>query len=72
MLKREFRLAILYELIETEAHDSHRVDQLVEKIKKTKNWTVPIAVESSTNAIMDGHHRLQAAKILGFKRVHVT
>ena len=42
---------------------------LAEMINSMGFWTVPIAVEHSKFAIMDGHHRYNAAKKLGLKRI---
>ena len=66
---RELRLLNLDKLIETEEHDSQRAHDLAENIKKKGVWTVPIAVEYSCYAIMDGHHRYNAARLLDLKRV---
>lgn len=57
------------DLIETEEHCSEIAIELAEKIIESGIWTVPIAVESSMMAIMDGHHRFNAAKYLGLTRV---
>lgn len=32
-------------------------------------WTLPVAVEYSSLSIMDGHHRFNAGKSIGFKRI---
>jgi len=42
---------------------------LQEKIKRDGIFTHPIVVESSTLAILDGHHRVAATKRLGFKKI---
>ena len=65
----ELRLIKLADLIETEEHDADESSRLAKKILLEKFWTVPIVIEINTNAIMDGHHRYNAAKILGFSRI---
>ena len=54
---------------ETEEHDSARVKQLADAIFERGFWTVPLAVEHSRLAIMDGHHRYNASKLLNLARV---
>jgi len=66
---RELRLLDLKEICETEEHSAKDVYSLAESILKLGFWTIPIAVENSTFAIMDGHHRFNAAKRMGLKRV---
>ncbi len=52
-----------------ENFDINRVNELEEKIKKDKYWTVPLIVENKYNMILDGHHRFEVAKRLKLKRV---
>ncbi len=66
---RELKLLSLDRLRETEEHDSTRAKQLADDIFEVGIWTVPIAIEHSMFAIMDGHHRFNAAKILNLERV---
>ena len=66
---RELRLLNLREIRETEEHSAGDVCSLAESIVNLGFWTIPIAVENSTFAIMDGHHRFNAAKMMGLKRV---
>ncbi len=65
----ELRLISLVDLIETEEHDVVESTRLAKKILLEKFWTVPIVIEINTNAIMDGHHRYNAAKIIGLSRI---
>jgi len=65
---RELKLLRLDRLRETEEHDSVRAKQLADAIFEFGFWTVPIAIEHSTFAIMDGHHRFNAAKLLNLAR----
>ena len=66
---RELRLLNLSQINETEEHSADDVCTLLESILNLGFWTIPIAVEYSTFAIMDGHHRFNAAKKIGLKRV---
>ena len=66
---RELKLVSINDLIETEDHCKNRVLKLVEEIKKCGFWTVPIAIETRMMAVMDGHHRLNAARHIGLTRV---
>jgi len=65
----ELRLISLADLIETEEHDADESSRLAKKILLEKFWTVPIVIEINTSAIMDGHHRYNAAKKLGLSRI---
>jgi hypothetical protein len=53
----------------TELVHEDRVRKLMTKIRKHGIWRVPILVEATVHAIMDGHHRYTAACRLGLKRV---
>jgi hypothetical protein len=66
---RELKLLGLDRIQETEEHDFIRANQLADAIREFGFWTVPIAIEHSTLAIMDGHHRFKAAKLLNLARV---
>jgi hypothetical protein len=66
---RELKLLSLDRIQETEEHDFIRANQLADAIRELGFWTVPIAIEHSTFAIMDGHHRFNAAKFLNLARV---
>ena len=66
---RELKLLSLDRIQETEEHDFIRANQLADTIRELGFWTVPIAIEHSMLAIMDGHHRFNAAKLLNLARV---
>ena len=68
-LIRNLRLIDIEDIVETEEHDPKRVVDLADQIELEGTWTVPIALEETTLAVMDGHHRLNVAKMLCFKRV---
>lgn len=58
-----FPVAALYP---TEEHCEDRVREVMESISNSGYWTRLIAVEKQFRIIMDGHHRLEAARRLGF------
>ena len=66
---RELKLLSLDRIQETEEHDFIRANQLADAMRELGFWTVPIAIEHSMLAIMDGHHRFNAAKLLNLARV---
>ena len=49
----------------TEEYIPERVIWLVEKIRRERVWSTPVTLERNSLAIMDGHHRAEAAKRLG-------
>ena len=59
-------------LFETEAVCEHQVCNLVNKIAFEAIWTHPLCVEKETRVVMDGHHRLKAAKALDLAYVPVV
>jgi hypothetical protein len=69
MSSLKYDLIPLTNIIETEEYFENKAIALAEEIKKTNIWTVPITIEINTNGIMDGHHRFNAAKMLGLRRV---
>lgn len=52
-----------------EEFDEERVKLLTEKIRNDGCWTVPIMIEKKNNLVLDGQHRLEAAKRLGLSRI---
>jgi L-serine kinase (ADP) len=48
-----------------------RVGEVVEMVLERQAWTRPICIEGSVLALLDGHHRLAAARVLGLARVPV-
>lgn len=65
----EVRLLGLSQLRRTERHNPQRASRLAENIAAEGKWTNPIWVESGDLLIMDGHHRLEAAALLGLARL---
>jgi L-serine kinase (ADP) len=46
-----------------------RVEILKKKILKDNVWTKPIIIDDKNNLLMDGHHRFEVAKQLGFNKI---
>lgn len=55
----------------TEEHGSDHVENLIREIEITGVWTHPLLVDAHMGALMDGHHRFQAAQDLGLAAVPV-
>ncbi len=52
-------------LVPHEEHDEHRALRLARHIGRVGVWTAPLVVERDSLVVMDGHHRLRAARALG-------
>lgn len=51
----------------TEHVDEKKVRQLAVTIRLQGHWLAPVPIESRTGLVMDGNHRLQAARVLGLR-----
>ena len=56
-------------ILPNEEHDEVRLLEVLDSIERCGRWTAPIALECSSLAVMDGHHRLAAALRLSLPRV---
>ncbi|OMP71415.1 hypothetical protein BV900_15160 [Agrobacterium tumefaciens] len=65
----EVELVPLDDLIPHEDHDPEWVIELSDVIAGGSIWKVPIAAERSCKIVMDGHHRLAAARRLCLRRI---
>ena len=63
----EICLVSISDIRPTEETVLSKVELLREEIEAYGFWTRPIVVDDSIHALMDGHHRLQAAKLLKLK-----
>ena len=63
------RLVEIERLQRTERHNPQRASRLAVNIAAEGKWTNPIWVEFGDLLIMDGHHRLEAAILLGLARL---
>ncbi|MFA6427729.1 MAG: ParB N-terminal domain-containing protein [Candidatus Magasanikbacteria bacterium] len=62
---------ILLDISQLKTHEKtspKRVRKVVELIKKKGQFIKPIIVEKNTHVILDGHHRIEALKKLGYTR----
>jgi hypothetical protein len=53
----------------TEEHHAEHARSLTQQIARAGVWTTPVLIERTSKAVMDGHHRLTAAKALGLALV---
>ena len=66
------KIRMLDDLQPTEATDPLRQMQVMDLVLRAGLWTAPIVVDEQTSAIMDGHHRYETAKALGFHSIPVV
>lgn len=52
-----------------EGFSRRRVDWLVGKILAEGVWTKPVALDAAHDLVLDGQHRMEAAKLLGLRRL---
>lgn len=52
-----------------EEHDEKRVEELKKKILNENCWTQPVIIEKKKHMVLDGQHRLEVAKALGYARI---
>lgn len=57
------------QILPNEEHDELRLLEVLASIEHSGRWTAPIVLERTSLAVMDGHHRLAAARRLCLSRV---
>jgi len=65
----EFQIVPLRWLRGHEQHESTRVDELIAEILRIGSFVDPIWVARDTWVILNGHHRVEAMRKLGMKRI---
>ncbi len=65
----EFALVPLDRLRGHEEHDPQKVDELIAELRRTGVFSDPIWVARGTWVILNGHHRVEALRRLGLKRI---
>jgi len=65
----EFQLVRLDRLRGHEKHRPERVDELMAEIQRSGAFVEPIWVARGTWVILNGHHRVEAMRRLGMKRI---
>ena len=65
----KFQLIKIEKLKPHEHVSKRRVTEVSQMIKKAEKFTEPILVEKNTLVILDGHHRVQAMKKMGYKKI---
>lgn len=48
----------------SDLHDPQHAATLADTIRDERIWRIPVKVECRSLAVMDGHHRLTAARLL--------
>ena len=46
-----------------------RVCALAERIRRDGRWLAPLPIDEDSGVVMDGNHRLRAARLLGLRRL---
>ena len=65
----EFQIVPIDRLRGHEEHDPAKVDELVRELLRTGTFVDPIWVARDTWVILNGHHRVEALRRLGLKRI---
>ncbi|MGI0118731.1 ParB N-terminal domain-containing protein [Zooshikella sp. RANM57] len=65
----DIKLINVNKIIATEYHCKEHAYKLSQIIKIESIWTDPLIIEKNKYFVMDGHHRLAAAQLLGFSYV---
>lgn len=63
------RMADVSALHGIEAYSEERVKRLLQNICESGCWTVPVIVTDNTNLVLDGQHRLEAARRLRLRQI---
>ncbi len=71
-ISKSIELIEITKLKEHEEVDSRHLKELKEEIKSNGLLKKAILVDSNTNIILDGHHRLHALKKLGYSKIPVV
>jgi hypothetical protein len=72
MCDRKVELISVDKLKPIEGHGKKRLKWLLSKILNENVWLSPLLVEKNHNLVLDGHHRLEVARLLGLKKVPVV
>lgn len=64
-----FALVPLDRLKVHEEHDTAKVDALVAELRRSQEFSEPIWVARDSWVVLNGHHRVEASRRLGLKRV---
>lgn len=64
-----FKLVDVDRLNHIEDFDPARAEWLADKIRREGVWTRPLALSNRHHLVMDGQHRMEAAKIMGLNKV---
>ncbi len=70
--RRPVHLVQIDWILASEEVDLHNLDVVVQEITREQAWTHPICVEGDSLVVMDGNHRLAAAKVLDLAYIPVV
>jgi choline kinase len=70
-LDRDIVLIEIEKLKHVEGFDDERAALLVEKIQNDGIWTLPVYIEKNHNIVLDGQHRVEAARKMDLKYIPV-
>lgn len=59
----------LNSILPNEEHDKELARRIAKSMLDTRRWIVPIVLEKNSLSVMDGHHRLAAARLIGLRLV---
>lgn len=62
-------LVDIQKIHEHESTDTHNVEMVKQNIISMNCFTEPIIVDREHLVVLDGHHRLQSCKMLGFTKI---
>lgn len=74
-LKENYLKEVNFEMVEVdkllpiEKFIKNRIPTVKNKILRDGYWTKPVVIDKKHHLIMDGHHRFEVAKRLGFKKI---
>ncbi|MDH3216650.1 MAG: ParB N-terminal domain-containing protein [Candidatus Krumholzibacteria bacterium] len=66
---RRLKLIDPQELHSHEAVDEAQVRRVAAMMKTSGYFHPPVLVDSATNVVLDGHHRVRASKVLGCNKI---
>ena len=68
-MKKSITLIEINKLKSHEAIEQRRLAKLIVRIKKDGHLKNPIVIDRTSFVVLDGHHRLEALKVLGYKKI---
>ena len=69
MSRAFFQVMKLRDLKPHENTDENKVNYVINQIQASQKWISPVIIDRETKIIMDGHHRVRAAKQIGLELI---